>query len=183
MFNRLDLDGDRQPETLVALLGQHRCGKEGCPVLLLRSVGDRLIPLQTITGLRSSLVVSERRSHGWQDLILPSSASPGPASLRLAHDGARYPSPSEAAGTEVLDQPTRGVTALALRTSPYLVQGHPLPCPPLQRDQRKRVLSRDPTARPKSSVPLGPAVGVLSRPTVWVATRLMSAQRKIPVTP
>ncbi len=183
VFNRFDLDGDRQPETLVALLGRNRCGTAGCPVLLLRSDGERLIPLQTIAGLRSSLVVSERRRHGWLDLLLPLSEGPDPAPLRLEHDGARYSSPSEDAGTEVWDQPTRGVTALALRSSPYLVQGHALPCPPRQPDQRKRVLSRDPKARPRSSVLVEPAVGLVSRPTVWVATRLMSAQRKIPVTP
>jgi hypothetical protein len=137
LFNRFDLDGDRQPETLVALLGQRRCGKEGCAVLLLRSAGESLVPLQAIAGLRSSLVVSERRSHGWLDLILPLSDEPGPAPLRLEHNGARYPSPREERGREDLVQPTRGVTALALRPSHWLVQGHPLPCPPLPGDQRK----------------------------------------------
>jgi hypothetical protein len=183
VFNRFDLDGDRQPETLVAVLGRKPCGQEGCPVLLLRGAGESLLPLQTIAGLRSSLVVSERRSHGWLDLILPFSEEPGPVPLRLEHNGARYASRAEGTGGEGQGEPTRGVRALALEASPYLVQGHPLPCPPLQRDQRKRVLSRLPNARPRSSELVGPAVGVVSRPMVWVATRLMSAQRKIPVTP
>ncbi|MFN9623180.1 MAG: hypothetical protein ACK587_10175 [Cyanobacteriota bacterium] len=151
VFNRFDLDGDRQPEILVALLGQRPCGKGGCSVLLLRSAGEGFIPLQTIAGLHSSLVVSERRSHGWRDLILPSSEASDPAPLRLEHNGARYPSRPEAARTGVSGQPARGVLALALRPSPWLVQGHPLPCPPLQRLPLKRLsprpaLSRDPRA-------------------------------------
>lgn len=190
LFNRIDLDGDRQPETLVALLGQRRCGGEGCPVLLLRSAGESLVPLQTISGLRSSLVVSERRSHGWLDLILPPPDDAALAPLRLKHNGLRYPSPVEEETSEGLTQPTRGVRALALRQSHWLVQGHPLPCPALPGHQRKRVLSREPKARPRSSELLAPVVPLVAgtvvpvpRPMVWVATRLMSAQRKMPVTP
>jgi len=194
VFNRVDLDGDRQPETLVAVLGQRRCGQHGCPLVLLRSDGERLVPLQTFAGLRSSLVVSERRSHGWLDLILPPADGTGDrVPLRLKHIGARYPAPSEREGTLALRQPTRGVATLALKPSPYLVQGHSLPCPPPQGDQRNRVLSRDPNARPRSSLGVVPVVGAVvepevvpveaSRPSVWVATRLMSDQRKIPVTP
>lgn len=183
VFNRFDLDGDRQPETLVALLGQRRCGPQGCPLLLLRSVGDSLVPLQTLAGLRSSLVVSERRSHGWKDLILPpADGAAGSLPRWLIHNGQRYPAPSEPAATVAPLQPSRGITALALKASPYLVQGHPLPCPP-PADQRKRVFSRDPKARPKSSPLVRSGVGEASRPAVWVATRLMSPQRKIPVTP
>jgi hypothetical protein len=144
IFNRIDLDGDRQPETLVALLGQRRCGREGCPLLLLKSDGPRLVPFQRVMGLRSSLVVSERRNHGWLDLILPPDAegSAGPP-LRLTHDGAAYataadaaavsassPATAPAAGVRAAPVPlTLGVSALSLRTSPWLVQGHALPCP------------------------------------------------------
>ena len=178
MFNRVDLDGDREPEILVALLGQRRCGKEGCPLLLLRSAGESLLPLQTLAGLHTALVVSERRSHGWRDLILPPAEGAGASAPRwLIHNGARYPTLSEPGGTDVLREPARGVTALAIKQSPYLVQGHPLPCPPRLRDQRKSLLSRDPKARPRSSAPLVPAVVEALRPAVWVGTRAMSAQQ------
>ena len=183
VFNRFDLDGDRQPETLVALLGQRRCGPQGCPVVLLRGLGESLVPLQTISGLRSALVVSERRSHGWLDLILPAAGDGTGPSQRLSHNGAGYPAPAAEGGWEAPEQPIRGVTALALKTSPYLVQGHPLRCAPPPRNQRNRVLSRVPNARPKSLPPVDPGPGDGGRPSVWVATRLMSAQRKIPVTP
>ncbi|MEB3334082.1 MAG: hypothetical protein VKP70_03770 [Cyanobacteriota bacterium] len=130
VFNRFDLDGDRQPETLVALLGQQRCSPAGCPLVLLKGDGERLVPLQTIVGLRTALVVSERSSHGWRDLILPAPAGEGGGpSLRLIHDGDRYPLAVGSAASAILEAPTRGIAALALKASPYLVQGHPLPCP------------------------------------------------------
>jgi hypothetical protein len=185
VFNRFDLDGDRQPETLVALLGQKRCTSRGCPLLLLRSMGDQLIPLQMIEGFHHTLVVSEHRNQGWLDLILPREPADAPAPPRvLVHTGARYPGVSPLEGDR-LALSTRGTAALVVKASPYLVQGHPLSCPPVKRDQRNRVLSRVPTARPTSSPPLGAAVGGASRPepTVWVATKLMSPQRKMPVTP
>jgi hypothetical protein len=178
VFNLVDVDGDREPEILVALLGQRRCGKEGCPLLLLRSVGESLLPLQTLAGLHTALVVSERRSHGWRDLILPPAEGAGASAPRwLIHNGARYPTLSEPGGTEVLREPARGVTALAIKQSPYLVQGHPLPCPPRQRDQRKAVLGRDHKARPSASQPLVPAVVEAFPPAVWVATRVISSQQ------
>lgn len=136
VYNRFDLNGDRQPETLVALLGQQRCGKEGCPLMLLRSMGDTLIPLQTIGGLHTAVVISERSSHGWRDLILPRTEGPGgwPPNL-LAHDGLRYPAPLPPGGPATLESPVRGVSALAIKSRTHLVQGHALPCPSPTPDQ------------------------------------------------
>ncbi|MFM1799829.1 MAG: hypothetical protein RLZZ117_2107 [Cyanobacteriota bacterium] len=137
IFNRFDLDGDRQPETLVALLGQRRCGREGCPLLLLKRVGPRLVPFQRLMGLRSSLVVAEQRNHGWLDLILPTDeGGRASAPVRLTHDGAAYgfaaasDATATAAGDRAAPVPlTLGIAALSLRPSPWLVQGHALPCP------------------------------------------------------
>jgi hypothetical protein len=184
IFNRLDLDGDRQPETLVALLGRRHCASHGCPLLILKSLGDQLIPLQAIEGFHHSLVVSERRSQGWLDLVLPQDPGDGMAPPRvLSHTGEAYPAGSGASADQVL--PARGVAALVLKPSPYAVQGHPLTCPPARGTQRNRVLSKVPTARPRSSPPPGAAAGEAPRPepAVWVATKLMSPQRKMPVTP
>lgn len=147
VFNRFDLDGDRQPETLVAVLGQQRCGPEGCPLLVLKRDGARLVPLQRVLGLRSALVVSERRSQGWLDLLLPrgegasgggaggaASGAPAGAPLRLAYNGVGYAARGEGAAGGAGDRASqalanRGISALVLSSSPWLVQGHPLPCP------------------------------------------------------
>lgn len=184
VFNRVDLDGDRQPETLVALLGQRRCARHGCPLLLLKTLGDRLLPLQTIEGFHHTLVVSERRSQGWLDLVLPQNPEDGMAPPRvLSYTGEAYPAVARAGGDRAL--PTRGVAALVLNSSRYAVQGHPLTCPPAKGTQRNRVLSKVPTARPRFSEPPEAASGEAPRadPAVWVATKLMSPQRKMPVTP
>lgn len=179
VYNRVDLNGDRTPETLVALLGRQTCGKEGCLVLLLRDFGHSLTPLQTIGGFRNALVVSEWQSQGWRDLILPPPAgAEGEAAKRLSHNGHGYPTRPLGGRAGELRQASKGMAALVLKESPYLVQGHPLTCPSQGAHQRKSVLSKVPIARPRSSLLVAPL-----RPAVWVATKVMSAQRKIPVTP
>ena len=184
VYNRVDLNGDRTPETLVALLSRQSCGKEGCPVLLFKDFGSSLSLLQAIQGFHTTLVVAEGRTQGWHDLILPplKIAGGGPAK-RLSHDDGRYPDRPLGGGAGDLSLPTRGVAALVLKESPYLVQGHPLSCPVQTWTQRKSEFSKVPMARPTSSFLLAPEGEPPSRPAVWVATKLMSAQRKIPVAP
>lgn len=128
VYNRMDLDGDRNPETLVALLGRQICGTTGCPLLLLKDLGQAITPLQTIWGFQSALVVGERRNQGWLDLILPQAKGEGGRALLVSHDGTRYPVLPEPSGTEGLSRPTRGVAALVIQERSALVQGHPLGC-------------------------------------------------------
>lgn len=157
VYNRVDLNGDRMPETLVALLGQQNCVKTGCPVLLLRNFGGSLSLLQTIQGFHTSLVVAQGRTQGWHDLIfLQPKAAEGGTAKRLSHDGGRYPTYPPGGSSGNLSLPTRGVAALVLQESPYLVQGHPLSCPAPNWTQRKSVFSRVPMARPTSSFLLDP---------------------------
>ncbi|MEB3300682.1 MAG: hypothetical protein VKN56_01795 [Cyanobacteriota bacterium] len=129
-YNRFDLDGDRRPETLVALLGRQACGPGGCPVLLLKEFGRRSLPLQMIPGFHTTLVVSESRSQGWRDLILPDPKTPeGSPPKRLTHNGSGYPERISDSRVGFLSQPTKGVGALMLKASPFVVQGHRLICP------------------------------------------------------
>lgn len=129
-YNRVDLDGDRQPETLVALLGPQTCGPQGCPVLLLKEFGRRITPMQTIWGFRSSLVVSDSRSQGWRDLLFAEPRSPeGGPPRRLSHDGSGYVNRPEDSTRQGWSQPMAGMAALVIKPSPYLVQGHQLSCP------------------------------------------------------
>lgn len=152
LYNRVDLDGDRSPETLVALLGRQGCGENGCPVLLFKDLGPRIRPLQTLLGFHTTLIVAERQTGGWRDLILAQSGALGAErSTLLRHNGTVYPPVPENAGAPTSS--TRGVAALAIKGSPFLVQGHLLGCPPDQ-DQRKRVFNKVPMARPSSSLPL-----------------------------
>ncbi|MEB3324569.1 MAG: hypothetical protein VKM17_04460 [Cyanobacteriota bacterium] len=167
VYNRVDLNGDRTPETLVALLSGQGCGKAGCPVLLFQNFGSSLSLLQRIQGFHTTLVVGEGRTQGWHDLIFPPRrvAEPEPAK-RLSHDGGRYPDRPLAGGAGDLSLPTKGVAALVLKESPYLVQGYPLSCPVQRGTQRKSVFSKVPMARPTSSFLLVPEGEPPSRPAV-----------------
>lgn len=183
IYNRVDLDGDRHPETVVALLGRQHCDNGGCPLLLLKDFGRTILPLQMIHGFQTTLVVAERRTFGWSDLILPRTRGPqSETPMLLSHNGRDYPISPPLNSGKSLSNPIRGVATLLVQPSPHQVQGHPLSCPPPARDQRKSVFSKVPMARPRSSLLLEDEREPL-RPAVWVATRLMSAQRKMPVTP
>jgi len=154
LYNRVDLDGDRAPETLVALLGRQGCGKSGCPVMLFKDLGPRIRPLQTLLGFHTALIVAERPTGGWRDLILPQSGGAGAeGSTLLSHNGKEYPLVSRSESSGALASPTRGVAALVVKGSRYQVQGHVLACPQDQ-DQRKRVFNKPPMALPNSSLPL-----------------------------
>jgi len=75
-------------------------------------------------------VVSESRSLGWRDLILPDPKTPeGSPPKRLSHNGSGYPPRISDNRVGLLSQPTKGVGALVLKASPFLVQGHRLTCP------------------------------------------------------
>lgn len=150
IYNRIDLNGDQTPETLVALLGRAACGSEGCPLMVLRDLGMGTTPVQTIGGFRSAVVVSQGRTAGWRDLILPQGRlGESQAAPVLRHNGLRYaartdqaaldPRASRPPGNPSLDRASqdrapldgraRGVMALAIQPRDYRVQGHLLPCP------------------------------------------------------
>jgi hypothetical protein len=154
IYNRVDLDGDRAPETLVALLGRQGCAKGGCPVMLFKGVGPRIRPVQTLLGFHTALIVAERQRDGWRDLILPEpDGAGGGRSTWLSHNGKSYPLAPSIDSTGALPTSIRGVAALVVKESPYLVQGHSLDCLP-PAGQRKRVFNKLPMALPSSSLPL-----------------------------
>lgn len=135
IYNRMDLDGDRTPETLVALLGPPICGPGGCPLVLLREFGNQLTPLQTIQGFHAALMVSNASNQGWKDLIFFKPGGGEEPTAKLSFNGLRY-SPQDP-GAKALDQPTRGQLALRVHDRPSLVQGLPLPCPLSGEPRRK----------------------------------------------
>ncbi len=154
IYNRVDLDGDRAPETVVALLGRQGCAKAGCPVILFKDVGPRIKPLQTLLGFHTALIVAERQTGGWRDLILPKTGGAEQGlSTWLSHNGKEYPLEPSIESARTISTSSRGMAALVVKESPYLVQGHSLGCPP-DPGQRKRVFNKVPMALPNSSLPL-----------------------------
>jgi hypothetical protein len=68
--NRVDLDGDGRPEVLVYIFGPYMCGSGGCNTLVFRQTDAGAYQLVADISLTNNpVVVSERRTNGWNDLI------------------------------------------------------------------------------------------------------------------
>jgi hypothetical protein len=69
-YNRVDLNGDGRAEVLVYLFGPYMCGSGGCDTLVFRQTDAGEYQLVADISLTSNpVVVSERRTNGWSDLI------------------------------------------------------------------------------------------------------------------
>lgn len=69
-YNRVDLDGDGRPEVLVYLFGTYMCGSGGCNTLVFRRAGGGYKLVADIALTHNPVFVSERRTKGWNDLIV-----------------------------------------------------------------------------------------------------------------
>ena len=74
-YNRVDLNGDNKPEVLVRLVGGGICGSGGCSTLIFQTVGQdyRLVSDIALTG--GSVIVTNQKTLGWNDLIVSSRSS------------------------------------------------------------------------------------------------------------
>jgi hypothetical protein len=68
-YNRVDLNADGRPETLVYLFGTTWCGSAGCAALVFQRVQGRYALVTHISGVELPVIVSRVRTNGWQDLI------------------------------------------------------------------------------------------------------------------
>ncbi|EFM08446.1 hypothetical protein PaecuDRAFT_4739 [Paenibacillus curdlanolyticus YK9] len=95
-YNRIDLDGDNESETFVWLTGPDLCGTGGCSAVILKPNGSvngyRVV--SNFTLVRAPIIVSDRKTNGWHDLVMEVSGGGGGAPARhiLQYDGSRYPS-------------------------------------------------------------------------------------------
>jgi len=116
-----DLNGDGKPEAIVYVAGPRVCGTGGCPthIFVRREGGYK--PVSTIALTRPLIIASQRRTHGWNNLIV---FVAGGGILHgyyaeLPFDGSTYPeSASDKLAKEVKGQP-QGVV-LIKRFSSYL---------------------------------------------------------------
>jgi hypothetical protein len=92
-YNRVDLNGDARPEVLVYLFGPYMCGSGGCNTLVFRQTDAGDYQLVADISLTSNpVVVSERRTNGWNDLIFFVSGGGVRAHYAvLRFDGKGYP--------------------------------------------------------------------------------------------
>ncbi len=69
-YNRIDLDGDDQPETFVFLVGSSVCGTGGCSGLIFKSQDDDYELVSRFTLVRNPVIVSQNKTNDWNDLIM-----------------------------------------------------------------------------------------------------------------
>jgi hypothetical protein len=68
-WSRVDLNGDGTPEVVATVVGPFVCGTGGCPLLIFQERKGTLVPITTMSLFKEPLIVSERRSNGWKNLI------------------------------------------------------------------------------------------------------------------
>ena len=92
-YNKVDLNGDKQPEVLVYLFGRTMCGTGGCTALVFQSVKGKYKLVADISLARNPIIVSQRRTNGWNDLIMfVVGGSPLPGYYAVwRFDGRKYP--------------------------------------------------------------------------------------------
>lgn len=91
-YNRIDLNGDGNPETFVYLVGPAVSGSGGSSALILESDGDEYKVFSNFTLVRTPVIVSENKSNGWNDLIMyVSGGGAKPLYHEMKFDGEKYP--------------------------------------------------------------------------------------------
>ena len=91
VYGRVDLNGDGQTEVFVYLLGSIYCGTGGCNMLLFTQGQDGYSLVNKFPISRLPVIVSTKRTQGWNDLVRLESGGGVPASyVRHIFDGSHY---------------------------------------------------------------------------------------------
>lgn len=94
-FTRIDLDGDGRREGLVMMKNPHQfwCESYGCRLLVFRAHNDGFNVMSEIHPVRGPLTVSEKRNHGWRDIVVVVDGRSGwqRKMVALQFDGRAYP--------------------------------------------------------------------------------------------
>lgn len=92
-YNRIDLNGDNNPETFVMLVEPTLfCGSGGCSALIFRDEDEEYKLVSRFTLVHNPIIVSNDKTNGWRDIIMYVSGG-GVESFfsRLKFDGNEYP--------------------------------------------------------------------------------------------
>ena len=91
-YNRVDLNGDGVPEILAYMRGPHSCSSSGCEMFVLRQEGSQYSVIAKMLMGWSPIIVSSKRTKGWNDLILWEGTSGARSSgyIVIPFDGKTY---------------------------------------------------------------------------------------------
>lgn len=91
-YNRLDLNGDNQPEIIVYLVGSYVCGSGGCSAFIYTPKGQDYQLISRHTLVNSPILVTSQRTSGWKNLVfLASGGGAKPAYNLMRFNGRTYP--------------------------------------------------------------------------------------------
>lgn len=69
-YNRVDLNGDGQPEAIVNVIDGGLTGTSGFLTIIAQKIGQEYRLLEDIQGTGIPLIVTNQKSNGWNDLIM-----------------------------------------------------------------------------------------------------------------
>lgn len=98
-FTRVDLDSDGRREGLILLQSPHQkwCMEYGCTMYIFRAHDEGFSYLSEISPVRGPLIVTDRQTNGWRDIVAYVSGRESwqAKNVALQFDGRSYPSQPE----------------------------------------------------------------------------------------
>jgi putative lipoprotein len=106
----IDLNGDGHQDALVLLQNpMYFCGTGGCTLLVLKGTKSGFQFVSRSTLIRSPVLVSETKNHGWRDLVVEvSGGGIAPKRVALKFTGRKYPLNPSTLTPLPKDQQTKG---------------------------------------------------------------------------
>jgi hypothetical protein len=109
----VDLNGDGLQDALVLLENPMYCGTCGCTMLVFKGTKSGFEFVSRSTCIRSPVLVSDTRTHGWRDLIVEvSGGGVAPKQAALKYTGSKYPLNPSTLPALPKKQPLKGTKVL-----------------------------------------------------------------------
>lgn len=91
-YNKIDLDGDQKPEIIVYAYGPMLGGSGGNSGIVLKERSEGYDTISKFTNLRTPIIISNKTTHGWKDIILEVSGGGSPSGkVVMKFNGKKYP--------------------------------------------------------------------------------------------
>ena len=109
---QIDLNGDGIQDSLVLLENSYFCGTGGCTMLVFKGTKSGFEFVSRSTLIRSPVLVSDTKTHGWRDLLVEvSGGGATPKKVALKFTGSKYPLNPSTQPPLSKNQPFKGTKA------------------------------------------------------------------------